>query len=211
MKCFMLVERTVSSVLHCLPCFFRYFVATSFFLVPFPINLYSRAFACPSFFFSFSSLVSLLVSFPLSLAYLFSLFLSFRFVFSPLSRSLPGIECLIVNVLYQIDEQIIATRRTGLVRLAIESGASLVPSYNIGANAFVNRVFTHDSVLASISRKIRTSLVVWTDAFGIPFGPFPVRQKMCVVLGPAIHCERIAKPTDEQVLEVQKSALIRKQ
>ena len=59
-----------------------------------------------------------------------------------------------------------------------------------------------------MSRKIRTSLVVWTDAFGIPFGPFPVRQKMCVVLGPAIECERIENPSDEQILKVQKEYLL---
>ena len=78
---------------------------------------------------------------------------------------------------------------------------------NIGGNAFINRVFRHDSILATLSRKFRTSLVVWTDAFGIPFGPFPVRQKMCIALGPAIECEKVENPTDEQVAAVQKEYL----
>jgi len=109
----------------------------------------------------------------------------------------------IAEMFYGIDEeQIILRKRKGFCKLALETGASLVPCYCMGANQVYTRYFGPRSLLARISSVIRVSLLIWTDRFGIPFGVVPNKVKMLVVLGEPIEVEAVAKPTPQQVEEL---------
>ena len=65
-------------------------------------------------------------------------------------------------------EQIFLKSRFGFAKLALTTGASLVPAYCLGANQCYTRYSNQHSLLAKVSSKIQTSLVFWTGAFGIP-------------------------------------------
>ncbi|CAD7929742.1 unnamed protein product [Amoebophrya sp. A25] len=96
-------------------------------------------------------------------------------------------------------EQVVLRKRTGFCRIALQSGASLVPVYAMGANQVYNRFFTQDSFFSRLSSKLQTSLVVWTDRLGVPFGCVPFSVKMVVVIGRPIPVERESDPTAEQI------------
>jgi 2-acylglycerol O-acyltransferase 2 len=99
-------------------------------------------------------------------------------------------------------EQIVLGKRRGFCRLALQTGTALVPCYTFGANDVWNRQFDHTSLMARISSKIRVSLVLWTDRFGIPFGVVPVPTKLVVALGPAIYVKQVENPTRQQIDEL---------
>merc|ERR1712086_445499 len=99
-------------------------------------------------------------------------------------------------------EQIILKKRKGFVRIALQTGASLVPCYALGANQAWTRHFDQNSLLYRISSQLRVSLVVWTGRWGIPFGFIPHKQRLVVALGPAIEVMKVEEPTQEQVDEL---------
>jgi len=99
-------------------------------------------------------------------------------------------------------EQIILKKRKGFVRIALQTGASLVPCYALGANRAWTRYFDDKSLLYRISTQLRISLVVWSGRWGIPFGFIPHKQKLVVALGPAIDVVRVVEPSQEQIDEL---------
>jgi hypothetical protein len=103
------------------------------------------------------------------------------------------------------DEQIILNKRKGFCKLALQTGASLVPCYAFGANQTYTRHFGPQSFFAKLSSRIQVSLVFWTDRFGIPFGLIPHKTNMIVALGQPIHVETVESPTNEQVAELHKT------
>ncbi|CAD7941818.1 unnamed protein product [Amoebophrya sp. A120] len=84
------------------------------------------------------------------------------------------------------EEQIVLRKRQGFCKVALQTNAFLVPVYCMGANQIFDRKFTHRSFFARVSSKLKTSLVYWTDRFGIPFGPIPYRRKLVVCIGKPI-------------------------
>lgn len=96
-------------------------------------------------------------------------------------------------------EQIVIERRRGFCRIALETGASLVPCYAFGANELYNRKFGPDSLAAKISRGYHVSIVYWTGRFGMPFGFIPRNQKLVVALGTPIDVEKKEHPTNEEI------------
>jgi 1-acyl-sn-glycerol-3-phosphate acyltransferase len=96
-------------------------------------------------------------------------------------------------------EQVLLQKRKGFCRIALETGAHLIPCYVFGANDVFRRKFGPDSVAAKFSQKMRVSLVYWIDRFGIPFGCVPVKTKMVVALGAPIPVNKTDKPTQEQI------------
>merc|ERR1712146_627210 len=106
----------------------------------------------------------------------------------------------IAEMFYGIDEeQIILRKRKGFCKLALQTGACLVPCYCMGANQVYTRYFGPRSLLARLSSIIRMSLLIWTDRFGIPFGIVPCKVRMLVLVGEPIEVEQVAQPSQEQV------------
>jgi hypothetical protein len=75
-------------------------------------------------------------------------------------------------------EAIILKSRKGLVKLSIETGASLCPLYVFGVADYFNNFATHGGFLSSISRKMRMSLTLFWGQYWLPI-PFPARTVMC--------------------------------
>lgn len=97
------------------------------------------------------------------------------------------------------EEQIILRRRKGFCKLALETGACLVPVYVFGANQTYHRLTGHKSFLAHLSSKIRMSLIVWVDRFGIPFGVIPCKTRMVVAMGKPMEVTQVLNPTQDQI------------
>jgi len=95
------------------------------------------------------------------------------------------------------EEQIILRKRYGMFKLALETGSCLIPLYGMGSNQVFDRYFTQNSILAKISSVMQTSILIWTDRFGIPFGLVPKKEKIVLVVG---------KPIDP--IEVMKGKLL---
>lgn len=109
----------------------------------------------------------------------------------------------IAEMFYGVDEeQLVLGKRKGFCKIALQTGASIVPCYAFGANQVFTRYCGPRSVLARLSSVIHTSIVVWTDRFGIPFGIVPCRTKMVVALGSPIDVTAVEHPTPEQVNEL---------
>eukprot|EP00811_Abedinium_folium_P035472 NODE_8261_length_1509_cov_13.118669.p1 GENE.NODE_8261_length_1509_cov_13.118669~~NODE_8261_length_1509_cov_13.118669.p1 ORF type:complete len:334 (+),score=101.61 NODE_8261_length_1509_cov_13.118669:98-1099(+) len=100
------------------------------------------------------------------------------------------------------EEQLVLARRSGFCRIALQTGASLLPVYVLGANDAYTRYFGPRSLAARISKSTKIALSVWTDRFGIPLGPVPHRSKMLVLIGKPLDVERVEEPSNEQVLEL---------
>ena len=101
-------------------------------------------------------------------------------------------------------EQVVLHKRKGFCRIALQTGCTLIPCYALGANDLFTRKFDHCSWAARLSHKLHVSLVVWTDAWGIPWGPVPHRVKMVVVLGKPIQVQQAIEknPSKEQIEEL---------
>ena len=57
------------------------------------------------------------------------------------------------------EEQIILEKRKGFVKVALQTGASLVPCYALGANQVYTRWFGQDSIFYRISSLLRISIL----------------------------------------------------
>ena len=66
-------------------------------------------------------------------------------------------------------------KRRGMFRLAIETGASIVPIYCFGANDLLDQAVADDSLIGKLSRKFRVSVTIFWGQFGLPI-PFPVNM-----------------------------------
>ena len=99
-------------------------------------------------------------------------------------------------------EQVVLQKRKGFCKIALRTGASLVPCYVMGANQLYDRWWGPNSVAAWLSHKFHVSLVFWTDRFGIPFGFIPKPVKMIAVVGKPIDVTKVENPTNEKVIEL---------
>lgn len=106
----------------------------------------------------------------------------------------------IAEMFYGVDrEQIILRKRVGFCKVALQTGACLVPVYVLGAQQAWTRHFGPASLFARLSSALRVSLVVWSGRWGLPFGVVPHRQRMVVCCGAPIEVERVEQPTAAQV------------
>lgn len=86
-------------------------------------------------------------------------------------------------------EEIYLNSRKGFVRLALETGAHLVPCYYFGQSHILHQL--NIPFLAKISRKIRVSLFVLV--------PWVFRHKIVMVMGKPISVKKKENPTDEDI------------
>jgi len=98
------------------------------------------------------------------------------------------------------EEQIVLEKRKGFCKIALQTGAHLVPSYIHGANHAYSRGWGPDSFMFKLSSKLRVSIVCFTGLFDIPFNPCPKRKRLIVCIGKPIEVEKVEKPTNEQVV-----------
>ena len=96
-------------------------------------------------------------------------------------------------------EQIVLDKRRGFCKIALQTGAALVPCYFFGANELYNRYYGPDSLCAKISHNYHASFLFWTDAFNIPFGSIPKANKMVLAIGSPIIVEQVDEPSQEQI------------
>ncbi|KAL1230034.1 2-acylglycerol O-acyltransferase 2-A [Trichinella pseudospiralis] len=96
--------------------------------------------------------------------------------------------------------------RKGFVKLALLSGASLVPSYSFGENDIFRQIDNpHGSYLRQFQDKFRKFIRFSTPVFygrgflNLPFGILPFRQPICTVVGRPIEVTKCPNPTEQQI------------
>eukprot|EP00632_Arachnochrysis_sp_CCMP2950_P014501 CAMPEP_0185696878 /NCGR_PEP_ID=MMETSP1164-20130828/5400_1 /TAXON_ID=1104430 /ORGANISM="Chrysoreinhardia sp, Strain CCMP2950" /LENGTH=316 /DNA_ID=CAMNT_0028363767 /DNA_START=155 /DNA_END=1105 /DNA_ORIENTATION=- len=87
---------------------------------------------------------------------------------------------------------IVWNKRRGICRLALETGAHLVPVY-----VFNNDYFDHYP-LTSLSRRIRISVLVFWGQLGLPI-PYKPQGPLLTAIGSPIKSKRIDNPTIDDV------------
>ena len=76
---------------------------------------------------------------------------------------------------------IVFKKRRGLIKLAIETGAELVPCYVFGGTDFYNNLATDGGFFASISRWLRAGITIfWGPVPFIPVIPYTPRVTMVI-------------------------------
>jgi len=93
-------------------------------------------------------------------------------------------------------EVIILKSRGGLCKLALETGAYLVPSYIFGNTQCLNVWTDPFGIMQRLSRSLRISICFFSGRFGLPI---PKRIPLLGVLGSPIIVPKIENPTNEQV------------
>eukprot|EP00930_Biecheleria_cincta_P059312 TRINITY_DN45059_c0_g1_i1.p1 TRINITY_DN45059_c0_g1~~TRINITY_DN45059_c0_g1_i1.p1 ORF type:complete len:366 (+),score=56.35 TRINITY_DN45059_c0_g1_i1:65-1162(+) len=85
-------------------------------------------------------------------------------------------------------------RRKGFVKLALESGAALVPCYTLG-NSSVYDALTNKS-LQRLSKALRASVTLFWGRFYLPI---PYRRPVCFLMANPIEVPKIEKPSQEDI------------
>lgn len=74
---------------------------------------------------------------------------------------------------------IVCRGRRGLMRLSLETGAQLVPSYVFGGTDFFHNLATGEGVFSHLCRRYRIGITIFWGYFFLPF-PFTPRVTMCI-------------------------------
>jgi 1-acyl-sn-glycerol-3-phosphate acyltransferase len=99
----------------------------------------------------------------------------------------------------QCQEVIILKSRHGLCKLALETGAYLIPAYVFGNNACFTSVYDNYGIMKRLSRYLRISIVFFYGRF---FLPIPYRVPILSCLGTPIPVVKCENPTNEQINEL---------
>lgn len=106
--------------------------------------------------------------------------------------------------------KVVLKTRAGFVKVALQSGASLVPVWGFGENNLYENLAEGNSRLRKWQRRIQRAitfaplLVHGRGVFTYSGGLLPRRRPISVVVGNPIHLERCEQPTKERVQEVHK-------
>ena len=88
-------------------------------------------------------------------------------------------------------EQIVISKRKGFIKLALETGADIIPLYSFGANQAYRRPFGKDSWLCKLSAVLRVSTIVWLGRWYIPLNVIPFRVPILTVAGPVFRVPKV--------------------
>lgn len=99
-------------------------------------------------------------------------------------------------------EQIIISKRKGFIKLAMETGAGIIPSYTFGANNCYWRPFGPQSILAKLSKILQISLVPWCGRWYVPFGFIPFKTPLLTVIGDVFEVPHNTNPSSEDLDKV---------
>ncbi|VEU44708.1 unnamed protein product [Pseudo-nitzschia multistriata] len=109
------------------------------------------------------------------------------------------------------DECILLKERIGLIKLAIRTGADLVPCYLFGNTTLLNcwageGIPGATTVLEKFSRKLGFALIL---IYGRFFLPIPFRKPILAVMGKPVHTHHVKgeDPTPEQIEMIQTQLL----
>lgn len=94
----------------------------------------------------------------------------------------------------ETQEQLILKKRKGFIKLALQTGADVVPLYFFG-NTSVLSVLTHP-FLESISRKYQVSITLFWGLWGLPI---PRPNKILYVRGPPLGLPKVENPTEDDI------------
>jgi hypothetical protein len=98
------------------------------------------------------------------------------------------------------EEAIYLRKRRSTVRAAIQEGADIVPTFFFGNSKLFKIVGKGtDSFLSKLSRRLRTSIVLF---YGRNYLPIPLRHPMCMVSGEVVDVVQMESPTDAEIDEV---------
>ncbi len=101
-------------------------------------------------------------------------------------------------------ETILLKKRKGFVKLALESGASIVPCYVFGNTSAMTVIADPWGILQSISRKIGIALAIAVGRYGFPV---PFRVPITLVLGKPIQVPKNPKASEEEVDRIHSEVL----
>jgi diacylglycerol O-acyltransferase 2, plant len=93
------------------------------------------------------------------------------------------------------EEYAVVKSRKGFVRLAVKYGANLVPVFVFGGSQLF-RLLPVPKFLETISRRLKTSLLLFYGRFGLPI---PFRVPMLYAVGSTITTRAQPTPTPEEV------------
>lgn len=94
--------------------------------------------------------------------------------FSVVHLAVGGIHEMSYTPGYASDEQIIIKKRMGFIKLALQTGADIIPMYSFGANQTYCRMAGPNSWLCRASTAMRISITPWLGRFWVPLGFFAV-------------------------------------
>ena len=89
------------------------------------------------------------------------------------------------------EHKIVFKKRKGLIKLAIETGSSLIPCYVFGGTDFFCNLITGDNFLAQWSRKLRVSFTIFYGRF---FLPIPFTPKVTMVFANPLPIVKVTTP-----------------
>lgn len=113
--------------------------------------------------------------------------------------------------------KVVLKTRAGFIKVALRTGASLVPVWGFGENNMYENLAQHNPHLRSWQRRIQRIitfaplLVHGRGVFTYSGGLLPHRTPISVVVGEPIHLEQDSEPTPERIQEVHaeyKAALL---
>ena len=70
--------------------------------------------------------------------------------------------------------------RRGLIKLSLETGAELLPTYVFGGTDFFHNLHTEDNAIARLSRRLQIGMTVFWGRWGLPCVPLTPRVTMCI-------------------------------
>jgi len=94
-------------------------------------------------------------------------------------------------------EVLILRERKGFIRLALETGSSLVPVYGFGVNDLYNQISICKELRMKILKKTKVALTFATGRYF--FNLLPAKTPIHVVVGQPIAVQKNETPSDEEV------------
>ena len=104
------------------------------------------------------------------------------------------------------DEIVILKSRKGIAKLALRTGAPILPAYSVGNTQVYTAVFDNFGICEHISRKIKASIFFFYGRFGLAI---PRRVNITMLVGDPILVgpDKIPDPTPQQIDELHDKLL----
>eukprot|EP00743_Colponemidia_sp_Colp-15_P004639 GILK01004999.1.p1 GENE.GILK01004999.1~~GILK01004999.1.p1 ORF type:complete len:357 (+),score=33.95 GILK01004999.1:83-1153(+) len=99
---------------------------------------------------------------------------------------------------HQDDQVVVLRDRTGFVRLAMQTGALLVPAYIFGNTELLDCITDSSGYLQRLSRKLRVSVTLFWGRF---FLPVPYRKPVVAVMADPIPVPHLQNPSADLIAE----------
>lgn len=97
-------------------------------------------------------------------------------------------------------EQIILRKRKGFIKLALETGADIIPMYSFGANQVYYRIAGPHSLLCRLSRLMRVSITPWLGRWNVPMSVIGRVQPILTVTGEVFCVPRDVKEITPELI-----------